>query len=293
MLRSELSNNNERILPLDSTLSQQFPTKIFGNRCGHTSNNFRRPTYIRDTKRRSHSIQEAMRRLIYSETHRYYFPQLGQIIYNANRGGRLRRSEFREAATALILSALLKDISLYAMAFGYFDNQEKFHYYNYERLKNVTGLSDKRICSVMKRLQELEIVKVTRILDERENGKIITKKVIIKLTDKIFEMLELTNEFLKDRQDDTVKHQKIEARLNKKRKQLECFKPRSKFITKTKPITSNVIKRVPKAISNGFSPETNRQVAGMCLSLLKSHPHLGSKERYALACQKIGVPPPQ
>lgn len=301
MLCSELSNNNERILPLDSPVSQQFPTKSLGNRCGHVANNFKRPTYVGDNKRRPFCIAEAERRIGRAQNNINDFPLLKELIYNADNGGRKFRSEFREASTALVLSAILHNLWLYAMAVGHPDNNDKFRYLGYERIRNVTQLSNARIYAAMALLKKLEIISVQPIWQFKEDGTVKTREVRIKVSPKIFDMLGLTKEFLKDRQKQEEKYFKKDVKKKNKMKQLECFRPITKFRHKAKStpksnptifpsmrMTPQIEKRTQQ-----FSADDNRQIAGIVLQLIKSHPHLDFKEKHALACQKLGLPPPQ
>lgn len=296
MLRSELSNNNEGILSADSTLSQQFSTKNFGNRCGHDKNNFKRPEYSGDNKRRPFCVEEAKRRLRSAQNNPQHFPLLAELIYNADNRNRKFRSEFREGSACLVLTAILHNLWLHTMSFGHPDNDEKFRYLGYERIRNVTQLSNARIYSAMALLKKLEIISVQPIWQFKEDGTVKTREVRIKVSPKIFDMLGLTKEFLKDRKKQEEKYYKKDLKKKNKMKQLECFRPITKFrqTAKSTPKSNHTIlpsMRMKEQIERPAS-RFSQNVNQLAMELFKAKLVSSTREAYELACQKLGLPPP-
>jgi hypothetical protein len=212
-----------------------------GNRCGHDKNNLKRPNFNKKAKRRPHVLEEAKRRIDQAITNIYAFPEFTQIFYHPlkEEKGRRRRSESVEGSLCLALPTIIHSLDIHRMSCGFYDNQNKFHYYNFAYIENVTDQNYARVKREMKLLQDYGIIKVQTIREQNNDGSWRTTEVRIDLTDKIFQMLELMPEFLKDRETIAKRFHEKQSRLEKNRKKREIYRKPS--ITPVKAPNPNKI----------------------------------------------------
>lgn len=231
---------------------------LSGNRCGHNKNSFKKPRFHQDSKRRPHAIEEAKRRIERSFSNKFLYPAFGGLFYHPvekERGARCRRSESIEGTLSLALVSLLQSLNLHKMACGHYDNKNQFMYYNYAYIENLTDQNSSRVKREMKLLQDYGIIKVLTIRSQNHDGSWRTKEVRIDFTDKIFHMLELTDEFLRDRETISIMFHGKQLRLEKNQNKRDIYrKPNfthSKPIetTKTAPISSDKLTKCVKKLS--------------------------------------------
>lgn len=276
---------------------QHLRTAIKGNRCGHDKHNLLRLIRPENHKRRPHSIEEALRRLEEIDNRPNKYGDVTCLFFHAkDKGGRKRRSERLEATKRLVLSALLNWLGLQKMVFGYYNNRNEFHYFDYSKIQQVTGLSSIRIKRAIKDLKEQEILKVNIKRDLNPfTGEYRTKNVEIELTDKIFQMLELIPEFLADRDSAAKKFYDKQKRMDKKIRRLDIYrkpnfraskpvaKPEVGIKSLTQKLTMNRLK-VDKAPVN-----PQGQQAQKMYSILRAK---GYSPQEAIELIKKAYPPP-
>jgi hypothetical protein len=213
-----------------------------GNRCDHDKNNLKQFIPPKNYKIRPHSIEEALRRLKEVEDKPNKYGNVIPLFFHpADKGGRKRRSERLESTKRLVLAALINTLNLQAMAIGYYNNRNEFHYFGYAKLILLTELNASRLKRAMKDLQDMELVKVVSIREKDEKGRYRTREVKIEFTDKIFQMLHLMDEFLKDRETSAIKFHEKQSRLDKNRQKKENFR---------KPFFSSTIKKAKQEVGN-------------------------------------------
>lgn len=170
-----------------------------GNRCGHDKNNLRKPIFHKTTKRSPYIIAESRRRLSEAVDFRndmQLYPGLRPLLrHQNNKRSRKRRSEAVEGALSLTVDALIYGFNINTMAYGMVNDRNETVYHDYSNLRKVTGLTPWRQKRMIKILKDHDICVVDNIVDE--NHKHV--KTIIRLTDKIFTLLNLEEEFLKGR----------------------------------------------------------------------------------------------
>jgi hypothetical protein len=232
-----------------------------GNRCGHDRNNLKQFIPPQNYKRRPHSIEEALRRLKEVEDKPNRYGDVTSLFFHSkDKGGRKKRSERLEASKRLVLITLLYGLNLQKMVFGYYNNRNEFHYFDYAKIQKLTGLSEIRIKRAMKDLQDQEIVKVNPIKQPNNDGSYRTIRVEIEFTDKIFQMLELMPEFLKDRETSSIKFHEKQASLDKKQKKREFYRknsftpPKSSKNRNLKPTLSSGLQTLVKGVVRGIPP---------------------------------------
>lgn len=219
-----------------------------GNGCNHDKNNFRRPDFTGNGKRRPHVIEEAKRRIEQAVSDIFMFSEFTRVFYHPlkNERGRRRRSESVEGTFCLALPMLIHGLNLSRMECGFYKNDNEFHSYDYAYLVNKTNQNYSRIKREMKLLQELGIIKVISTREKTADGAWRTKNVRIEFTDRIFQMLELMDEYLRDREtSDKMFHGK-QSRLETERKRLERFR---KPYFKSKPYQAKGLQSLPEKLT--------------------------------------------
>lgn len=215
----------------DSQNSQCLQLKKQGNRCDHDKNRFKRPRFHEKAKKRPHSLEEAKRRIAASISDNFRYPMFAGLFYHKDEAGKPNgrhiRSERIEGIHGLALPTLLQTLNLHRMACGYYDSHNRFHHYNYAYIENQTEQSSIRVKREMRQLQEAGIIRVSTVKEKNNDGSWRTKSVQIEFTDKIFEMLELMDEFLKDRETIALKFHARQAQIDKKRKKKEIYRKQS------------------------------------------------------------------
>jgi uncharacterized protein (UPF0335 family) len=233
-----------------------------GNRCDHDKNQFKRPTFLRDAKRRPHCLEEAKRRIELAIGDNFRYPQFAGLFYHSDANGRRRRSERIEGVLSLALPTLLHVLNLQRMACGFYDSGNNFHYYNFLYLQDKTNQNYSRIKREMDVLQKEKIILVTTTRKPNNDGSWRTTSVQIEFTDKIFQMLELMPEFEKDRERAACKFYEKQKRLDHNREKRQMFK-KPHFTTdktdKTSSAPVNDLKSLTQKLTRPYSaPQRGR-----------------------------------
>lgn len=249
-------DDNQVGCPTQSQISQK------GNRCGHDKNSFKRPEVFGRAKKRPHVLEEAKRRIYAGISDHFRFPAFSGLFYHQDQdgkgNGRHIRSERIEGTHSLTLPILLQHIDLYRMACGHYDNRNQFRFYNYAFIENATDQSSIRVKREMKLLQDRGIIKVITLREQNNDGSWRTPEVRIEFTDKIFEMLELMPEFLKDRETSAIKFHAKQARLDKNQKKREFYRktsftpPSTGKTSKISPTLSPSVQYLAKSVVRGI-----------------------------------------
>ncbi len=230
-----------------------------GNRCDHDKNNFKKPAFHGVSKRRPHVLEEAKRRIDTAVSYHFRYPMYSGLFYHQDQDGKANgrqiRSERVEGVHSLALPTLLQTLNLHRMACGHYDNRNQFHYYNYAYLESQTNQSSIRIKREMKLLQDRGVIKVNSIKEMNDDGSWRTISVQIEFTDKIFEMLELIPEFLKDRETSAIKFHDKQARLDKNQKKRDIYR-KPAFTPPRSPKTDK--------INQTLQPQLQTLTKGMC-----------------------------
>lgn len=237
--------------------SQPFFSK--GNRCGHNKLKPRFPSYPSDVKRRPHVIEELKRRIIECFEKRNKYEGLIPVFYHEgqeNKTGRKRRSEKTESVLFLVLYALAHDCHLNNMQFGQYLNNNVFRNYNYNWIVKHTGCSLKRVQRAMIVLQTLGWVKVEKIVKTLNDGHIVTDNVIITLSDTIFKVFDLENEFLENREKVCIRFQEKQIRVNRNRMALYQTVP---FAGKKMRMIEKKPKKMIDLINGLFNKEEEKE----------------------------------
>jgi hypothetical protein len=230
-----------------------------GNRCGHNRFKFKIPAFskkLTTKNRRQHCIEETIRvikQLIGYKTDKNLCiqdPRIVELLQNKKLAQllchfkndeilRSRRSESIEACLGLVILSLLRGLDLHSMVFGWRDEFNKQAYFNYTKLVEYTGISYERIKKAMTILQNLDLVKVEKIVNEYLDGRYKTTTTIITVSEEMFKIFGVYQEFLLDRKHAAIKHSKIERNNGQRKSYLESFKPySSKKKSKPQPIAN-------------------------------------------------------
>lgn len=204
-----------------------------GNRCAHDKNNLKIPEWYGVDKKRPNIIEEANRRIFSNISNKswFRFPEFSGLLYHLNDEGKGRkiRSERVEGTYSLALPTLLQHLDIHKMACGHYDNRNIFRYYNYSFIKEKTDQTYVRIKREMKLLQDRGIINVINRCEINEDGEYEHIETRIEFTEKIFEMLDLTEEYLRDRETSCEKFHERQSKIDKNKKRLEVFRKKSKF----------------------------------------------------------------
>lgn len=206
-----LSNSESKNTAKDPLSQPRDNTPIIhGVRIKHDPKNLQKPSFG-EHGRRWHSLEETGRRILRREKNRAYFPNMQPLLrhpaqYNDNgtlkKKGRKRPSQRVESMVNLLLPWLLHSFNLKTGSCGYYaapeDGAFQFINYDYNYFTKTTGLTLIRVKRCMKVLIEQGICTVSSIYEEDEYGNVKTVKVIIKLTNKIFQMMGTEKAYLVD-----------------------------------------------------------------------------------------------
>lgn len=240
---------------------------VYGNRCDHDKNNFKRPNFLTNAKRRPHSLEEAKRRIDQSIHDNFRYPEFAGIFFHsaADQGsGRHRRSERIEGILSLALPTLLQTLNLHRMACGFYDNRNEFHYFDYLYLQDKTSQNYSRVQREMSDLQTAGIIKVNNIRKMNNDGTFRTVRVEIEFTDKIFAMLELMPEFLKDRETIAIKFHEKQSRLDNNKAKRDFYRKKTfpdkkpSYLKKQAPSLHASVQSIVKRVS---TPQSGRGYA--------------------------------
>jgi len=247
-----------------------------GNRCAHDKNHFKKPSFSGTPRRRPHVIEESKRRIQQSFRDIYHYPEFTQVFYHPIQRdrGRLRRSESIEGTIALTLSTLLHSLNLQKMAVGFYDSGNEFHYYDYGFIERSTSQHAQRIKREMKLLQEYEIIRVITLREKNHDGSWRTKEVRIEFTDKIFLMLDLVDEYLKDRETISLKFHEKQERLERNRAKKSIYRKSSFAPRKAVNSSPDQIKDLAKSM---MTPSYKKPIQGRGQAIKELYSNLIAK----------------
>lgn len=203
---------------------------VYGNRCDHDKNNFKRPDFLRNAKRRPHVLEESKRRITSAIHDNFRYSEFTGLFYHSaadNKSGRHRRSESVEGILSLALPTLLQTLNLHRMACGFYDNRNQFHYFNYAYLQDKSDQNSSRFKREMAILQAEKIIKVITTRKSNNDGTWRTTSVQIEFTDKIFQMLDLMDDFLRDRETIAIRFHEKQSRLDNNRAKREFYRKKT------------------------------------------------------------------
>ena len=232
LVGSDITNVPNNVLTGADLSQKSVNTQVFvyGNRCDHDKNNFKRPNFLRDAKRRPHSLEEAKRRIDQSIDDNFRYPELAGLFYHSaadSGSGRHRRSERIEGIFSLALPTLLQTLNIHRMACGFYDNRNVFHYYDYAYLQDKSDQNSSRFKREMAILQEEKIIKVNTTRQQNNDGSWRTTSVQIEFTDKIFHMLDLIDDFLRDRETIAIKFHEKQSRLDNNKAKRDFYRKKT------------------------------------------------------------------
>ena len=155
----------------------------------------------------------------------------------------------------------------------------------------------------MRHLQKAGIVEVKRLVVETNDG-YKTERVIIAVSERIFKMLHLDNQFLEDREKAFRARQKIQNKIDARSKYLELYRPRRpKVDNRTSKSCQSNPEKLTKELANSMSlrnnfkqptynPFCDKQVIALAGELIKAKLVANMREAMTVACQKLGKSPP-
>lgn len=279
----------------DITLGNTLNQPPIGNKCGHNAKNPRFYARPRDYKRRWHVIEESIRRIKIALDNPFEFPEINGLMHEE---GRLVRSERREAELSLLLPAIIDSVNLANMQLGYFADG-KFINYTYDRYVVVTGMSYSRVERNMRHLQDYGLVSVKVIVKELNDGAIKTERVVITVSDKVFQILGTLDAFLKDREKAIKNRTKLETREQQEQKRLNLF--RSQKPVKQSRGTynaSNTVQNLTSTFKNmnrnspaQYNPAQDRRVLDVVGELLRADPTLSISDAIKIVTDRNKAPP--
>lgn len=202
------SSASEITLNSGYTTPSPIDTQV-GNRCGHDPRN---PKILQfpQHRRRPHVIEEAKRRLERAAKSPFIYPELLPLFYHADKKGRQRRSEGREATVNLCLTVVLQTANLANNLYcGHWDGQ-RFVYYDLEKLVTLTGATKGRVRRALSVLRRLGLVHTDSKLDTASDGNLRTINYRIRLDYALFQKLGLCAEFALDAAKADAKRQRKE-----------------------------------------------------------------------------------
>jgi hypothetical protein len=270
-----------------------------GNRCDHNKNNFKRPSFLRNAKRRPHVLEEAKRRISDAILDNFKYPELTRLFYHSaadGGSGRHRRSERIEGIFSLALPTLLQTLNLHRMACGAYNNRNEFQFFNYAYLQDKSDQNSSRFKREMAILQKEEFIKVTTRREPNNDGTWRTIEVRIEFTDRIFEILDLMSEFLADREYTSIKFFKKQSKINQKKAKDDFYRVQ-KFNKSNKPKKigcqdlSVAVKNVAQTFTKPIMPiKSNNGVE--IRDKIRSLVDKGISVKDAIAAVKQQYPPP-
>jgi len=275
----------------DVTLGQSLNQLPSGNKCGHNVNNPRFYDRPKDYKRRWHVLEESLRQLKIALDNPFDFPEINGLMHDS---GRLVRSERREAELRLLLPAILDSVNLVTMQLGYYAGGN-FINYTYDHFVSVTQMTYSRVERNMRHLQEYGLVSVKVIVKELNDGAIKTEKVIISVSEKVFEILGVVPEFLRDREKAIKNRTKQETREQQEQKRLNLFRPR-KGVKQSRE-TSNPVQSLTSRFKTlnrtpqQYNPAQDRSVLDAVGVLLKRDPSLTIAQAIQIITDRNKAPP--
>lgn len=198
-------------------------------------------------------------------------PDFKKIIYHDREsGGRRRRSDGLEAAVCFTMATIIDRCHLHKMAVGDYDNKNKFRYIDYNKLiedcsTDEFTITKRRFLLAIKLLKNLGIITVHSEFKESDwLGIKRTRTINIKIsvTEKIFKILGVYEEFLIDREKKSIEFYKKEKKLDERYNRLISYAVKeniNKVVNTTKKVV-NKVSNVASAVSTLVKNFTNTPV---------------------------------
>lgn len=298
-------------------------TNLGGNRCAHDKTSFKKPCFYANRyklARCPHSIEEALRRIDKAEKKLKDFPNRSRVslfeeekfwklLYHTGKDGkkRYRRSERLESTIFLCLRIIIKSCELSKMACGFFNNRNKFIYYDYGFLTEQTGLTMSRVKRAMGVLKHEGMLRTDRIVELLDDGSIRNKEVIISVSEDLFLMLGLEKEFSTDRNKKMLKWNEKHNRMQKEKLRLSAFMPKplkdrltknvrvkstlnTSKTTQIKSLTDKVSSKY--YLSNTYNPAQDKRVISLAGEIIKSKQISDLRSAIDISCKMLGKSPP-
>lgn len=276
--------------------------RVKGNRCGHDPKNLRFFKEPPNQGRRFHVLEEGKRRVKNAFDNPFDYPMFHGLLFHQYKNGkksRRIRSERKESSFLLVMPAIFNSVNLVTMELGHFNGTE-FINYDYGHLTNKTETTYSRMKEAMSLLKNAGLVEVKSVIKIRDDGAIRTERVVIKVSDKLFDLFGLSEELQRDRQRALLAHAKKEKEAQQKKACLALFKPkggkeekkREAAICSVKALTTHfkIVKNTPKAMPS--SPLSHPAVRELAHTLFLSGDYPTLMSAAIEACRRLNKPPP-
>jgi hypothetical protein len=299
-----VSLHNKMSLHNEGNATQQIlKNQGTGNKCGHNSLILKFYSRPKSYKRRWHVLEEGLRNIKKSFIDPFDFPEFHGLTFESQRK---IRSERREAELALLLPALIDSVNLVTMEAGYYVNK-KFINYTYDHFMKLTGMNYCRVERNMRKLKERGLIDVKNIVKTLNDGAIRTEIVKIIVSEEIFRMLGIQDEFLRDREKAILNRTKEEMRELQTQRRLELFRPKwlkklsQQTISNNDPIKDsciNHVKNLTKKLTNvhnntnrKYNPAQDKRVLDIVGELLKRDPSISIADAIKIVSERNKAPP--
>lgn len=195
---------------------------------------------------------------------------------------RRRRSERVNSAIFICLRFLLKSMNLTNMTCGVYDKHQRFHGFDYNYIQKRTGLSLICVKRSMKLLQTLGFCTVECTRQQLPDGRFVTAGVYIRVTEKLFELLDLFDEL-----DYATK--KAQARHREKREAVEK-KQYIRNMRKVKQLfnrSKQFLQKKSKKVSHQSQDTQNKTLIALAHQYLLNNPGAVGCDALAWAKQQL------
>lgn len=219
-----------------------------GNKCGHDPKNLKFYVKPQGQSRRWHVLEEAIRTVNIAIKSPFDFEMFHGLLFHAN--GRSIRSERLEGELRILLPALYDTVNLVNMECGFVNDKGIFVNFDYDHFVDVTGMNRSRVERNMRRLQDAGVIEVEAIRKKlNDEDRWVTVGVKIRVLEKAFTMLNLTDKLLEDRRRSLKNRAKLDARIDQKKKSLDLFRPTRKKAKATESAIKNILnyRKPPKS----------------------------------------------
>lgn len=307
-----------------------------GNRCGHNKNKLRVPLCYRKISKRAkhpHSIEEAIRvirKTVYwlraKKTKRkallkaiqpdvqaiYAYKRILSLFQedkfrrlffhyskNTKSGWKRKRSDGIESLILFTLSTLLNYVDLPTMAIGIRHNASQFDFKDSAWIAEKAGCSLSRVNRALHWLAKAGLVLITPITKKIDDGHIITLGTQIHLSEDVFFLLGLKDQYLEDRKYALKKVEEARLRKEEKERRLE------KSMSHDMAFRKKNLKKLGKIFNNSpldkkptyfakpiYNPASDKEVLSLAKSLMDSRQYTSIRDAINAACMRLGKPPP-
>jgi hypothetical protein len=273
----------------------------FGNNCGHDPKMPRFYTRPVHYKNRFHVLEEAQRVIKQALADPFSYPELHELLVNKDKDGRKHRSERVEAEMYLLVPAIFDSVNLVNMQVGHYTTGQSFINYNYSYFEKRTGMSSHRVERNMRHLQKYGLIHVQKIIKTLNDGAKRTDRVIITVSNKLFEIFRLTDKFLDDRAKAFRNHAKNKKRLDDQNKYRSNFKPILQKDKRENRKTLSSIGDLASKMTNFssrssdstkvYNPLQDKRVLSLIKDVMTSDPSLTLSQASKIVLERIKSPP--